>query len=409
MNVNCPNGFDAVAALDSYSHKSRVQLTDDQHLLDIASKQRTSVMPWRGQFSPQLIEHLLRKHSRAGDTILDPFCGSGTVLYEAAAQKMSAVGYDVNPAAVMLADFSMVCRTSTEQRVALIERISTFANDLRDNAETHGGELAIDNLQKTFGKIEFEGENAWLLKAFLLQVFGNSAQVKQRNILKAEKNVREALIGAPYYSGTLTAAAQDARMMPLDDESCSYVVTSPPYINVFNYHQNYRSITEALGCYPLVAARSEMGANRKFRQNRFITVTQYCMDIAETIVEMNRVLRERGKVTIVLGRTSNVRSVAFKNGELIAAIACDGLGANLVDWHERKFTNRFGETIFEDVLTLIPTAFDRDEAIEIGRQVGAQALTRALDGCREERREEIEQAIEASAKIEKSVYFAGCS
>ena len=44
-----------------------------------------------------------RAAGRAGATVLDPFCGSGTTLVEARAAGMSAVGIDLNPLAVLIA------------------------------------------------------------------------------------------------------------------------------------------------------------------------------------------------------------------------------------------------------------------------------------------------------------------
>ncbi len=58
--------------------------------LDIDEKKRSNPFPWRGQFSPQLIETLLEAYCPSGSTILDPFAGSGTVLLEAARQGLSA-------------------------------------------------------------------------------------------------------------------------------------------------------------------------------------------------------------------------------------------------------------------------------------------------------------------------------
>lgn len=41
------------------------------------------------------------------------------------------------------------------------------------------------------------------------------------------------------------------------------VLTSPPYINVYNYHQQYRASAEALGWDLLEVAKTEIGSNRK--------------------------------------------------------------------------------------------------------------------------------------------------
>jgi hypothetical protein len=46
-------------------------------------KTRSNIFSWRGQFSPQLIEHLLLTYCPKNAIILDPFVGSRTVLHKA--------------------------------------------------------------------------------------------------------------------------------------------------------------------------------------------------------------------------------------------------------------------------------------------------------------------------------------
>jgi len=48
---------------------------------------------------------------------------------------------------------------------------------------------------------------------------------------------------------------------------------------------------EALSWNVLKVAKSEIGSNRKHRSNRFLTVIQFCLDIAQTFNEMVRVLK----------------------------------------------------------------------------------------------------------------------
>jgi hypothetical protein len=52
--------------------------------------------PYLGKFVPQLAETLLRRHFRPGETVVDPFCGSGTTLVEANALGIGAVGCDLS-------------------------------------------------------------------------------------------------------------------------------------------------------------------------------------------------------------------------------------------------------------------------------------------------------------------------
>ncbi len=52
------------------------------------------------KFHPPVVRHLLEEYTAEGDTVLDPFCGSGTLLVEAAVLGRHAIGTDVDPVAV---------------------------------------------------------------------------------------------------------------------------------------------------------------------------------------------------------------------------------------------------------------------------------------------------------------------
>ena len=73
--------------------------TISQEILNIEEKNRSNLFTWRGQFSPQLIECLLRSYCPMGSVVLDPFAGSGTVLFEAASMGLPAYGFEINPSA----------------------------------------------------------------------------------------------------------------------------------------------------------------------------------------------------------------------------------------------------------------------------------------------------------------------
>ena len=56
-----------------------------------------------GGFLPALVRYLIGAYSRPGDVVLDPFCGKGTALLEAALAGRRAVGGDISPDAVACA------------------------------------------------------------------------------------------------------------------------------------------------------------------------------------------------------------------------------------------------------------------------------------------------------------------
>jgi len=73
---------------------------------DLPEKERTKhvhrLHPYLGKFIPQLVEIFLRKYFRPGQTVLDPFSGSGTTLVQANELGINAIGYDISVFNVLL-------------------------------------------------------------------------------------------------------------------------------------------------------------------------------------------------------------------------------------------------------------------------------------------------------------------
>jgi len=58
---------------------------------------------YRGNFAPQIARNIIEMYSEKGDYILDPMVGGGTTLIEAKLLGRNALGIDINPEAVKLA------------------------------------------------------------------------------------------------------------------------------------------------------------------------------------------------------------------------------------------------------------------------------------------------------------------
>lgn len=73
---------------------------------DLPERERTKhvhrLHPYLGKFIPQLVEIFLRKYFKPGQTVLDPFGGSGTTLVQANELGVNSVAYDISAFNVLL-------------------------------------------------------------------------------------------------------------------------------------------------------------------------------------------------------------------------------------------------------------------------------------------------------------------
>ena len=76
------------------------------HEQDLHERDRTKhvhrLHPYLGKFIPQLAEIFLRKFFEPGQTVLDPFCGSGTTLIQANEMGINAIGADISAFNILL-------------------------------------------------------------------------------------------------------------------------------------------------------------------------------------------------------------------------------------------------------------------------------------------------------------------
>jgi hypothetical protein len=378
--------------------------TIPRDLLNIQNKERSNPFPWSGQFSPQLIEALLATYAESGTSVLDPFLGSGTVLYEAGRRSLCGFGSEINPAAFKMAQVYRLINATFDQRKMLIGQADELIHNALPCDSLFTGRKRVDSVEASLSQAA-NGAEPPLVKALLdglvVLLDYRDTPVTAADVLRIWKRLRTTALELPFSNFSIDLAHCDARQLPLADDTVDFVLTSPPYINVFNYHQHYRRSVESLGWNLLTVARSEIGSNRKHRQNRFLTVIQYCLDMAGVFHELRRVCRPKARIAIILGRESNVRKTSFFNGEIVARIAVRSCGCRFESRQERVFRNRFGAMIYEDILH-----FSFDEAqLEPPAGIARQTLTAALSRAPAESVADLEDAIDRIGDIEPSPLY----
>lgn len=387
--------LDAVRQLDaSFDDIPLDRHTIPQERLDLANRARTSLIPWRGQFSPELVGLLLSTFLGKSGLVVDPFVGSGTTLIESGLRRFSAYGADVNPAAVYAARTAELMNRRPAERSELFDRLHSQLRRL--SRSDHGDARMLDLVRRVLSEAS-RAETTVLANCLMLAYGAEGKTTNVEALLAAFQRYESISLALPFSPEPLSAVEADARALPLQDGSASLVITSPPYVNVFNYHQHFRQAIEALGHKPLEAARSEIGANRKHRGNRFLTVIQYCLDMWSAFREMRRIIGTTGRALVVVGRESNVRGCRFENARALFGVAAHS-GLALEARMERVFTSRYGTRVYEDILVMAASRAP-DDADAAVRAVAQVQLEKAVPTAKGDVRNDIQEALRAAGDI----------
>jgi hypothetical protein len=351
-------------------HYENIKL--DQSCLNVEIRNRMSRLPWRGQFSPKLIEYLMDTICPNRTVFYDPFCGSGTVLFEALRKERKAFGMEVNPAAWHLATLANFTSLTTDEKKNIYHETRNLAlrsQELSINRVNLNNTSIINEIIKCHDHDFYK----LVLAAVIVLGMGNERDLTYASISRGAIAVLSLFDELMDINCKASCFLNDARQVRFSNECIDAVITSPPYINVFNYHQNYRPAVELLGWNPLQAAPSEIGANRKHRMNRFLTIIQYCLDMSQCIDETSRLMIPNAPLIIILGRTSNVLGASIPNGALIKRLIELSGAFGYIQNEERVFTNRFGERIYEDIFITYRKR-SGDTNLDDARLIGREAL-----------------------------------
>jgi hypothetical protein len=385
--------------------------------LDVVWKTRSNLFGWRGQFTPDFVGYLLDEIKDDGGWVLDPFCGSGTVLQECAVRNRPVCGGEINPAAHAMARFFTFSKMTLDERESLAQRVQDIVraeisefSDLALFNQTEVYRERVSNLldlgRLLLAQASDDDEMTFLL-LILFEAEDSRFPELSQAVFTALTRLTQHLFALPFTSAPVEVALCDARETHGRAlEWASLVLTSPPYINVFNYHQNHRAILELLGYDLLSVASSEMGSNRKNRGNRFKTIIQYALDMESGLASFAHSLKPDGTLALVVGRESNVRGMAVPNSRLVENIVLGVGGFSRLGTFERCFKNRFGSSIVEDILLFRRTAGCpvTGAARKIARAV-LEDLAKRVVG---EIAEDVQDALSGVDAITESPVFSSC-
>ena len=86
------------------------------------------IYPYRGKISAIDAESLIKQLPKKG-VLLDPFCGSGTIIYEARKHGLTTIGVDNNPIAIQIAKGKM-SKIDEKESIIKIKKICLINNEI---------------------------------------------------------------------------------------------------------------------------------------------------------------------------------------------------------------------------------------------------------------------------------------
>jgi len=322
---------------------------------------------------PLTASRLIAGLSQKGARVLDPFCGSGTVVVEARALGREALGSDLNPLAVELS--WLKSRGPTEKFVSdLIQtayHIAEVAEERRlDKAEPHKRydeemrsrypihillELdsimtSIEQLPKnelsrmlrlvvssTLTKLAFSEGDTTRQKAprrlpggFAIQLFADKA-----NELGERLNAFSARVPERTPRAHVTHA--DARNVEfVEDESIDLIVTSPPYPGVYDYLEHHMHRLRWLGLKESRLAEHEIGAKREYRRLRLDEAAErWQYEIGHVLRDMRRMLTRDGRAVMIIADSVVDRQALYADEQIQKAAEFAGMKITAVASQER--------------------------------------------------------------------------
>jgi hypothetical protein len=289
---------------------------------------------YSGRMHPSMAREAIAALSKRGQRVLDPFCGSGTVLVEAMAAGRIAIGSDASPLAILIAKVrsTLLSEEMLDQMVECAHRISEEAA-LRARKRVRPRIPAWATKEKNYfsphialelyGLRDLIGETAedavgWALRASLSSILVKFMQTGPRAAPGADTRRLGRGVPSHFYArrveelaaslralahkvpaGTLApdVTLGDARKVSrVSSASIDLVVSSPPYAGVYDYQEQHEVCFKWLELPQARFTETQVGARGKLS-----SVHRWRTDREAWMGELARTCRRGAHMVLVVG------------------------------------------------------------------------------------------------------------
>ncbi len=286
---------------------------------------------------PEIAAQVLRAFSQPGERVLDPFCGSGTVLVEALVAGRLVAGVDLSPLALRIAE-THVARPNEDQRARFIKALEQIGEASLQRVQSRTRAIAPLNAEeRAFYDPHVVLELAGLrheilslkqgpiqrmlevvLSSLLVKVSRQRADTSDETI---EKRIRKGLTtemfvrkgrelaerwelldeAMPEHAKPAKLVLGDARHLPnLVQGPFELILCSPPYGGTYDYHSHHIRRYPWLSIDASALEHGEVGSRRRLSEAHN-GQARWDDELLSCLRAMAAVLAENGCIVLLIG------------------------------------------------------------------------------------------------------------
>lgn len=260
------------------------------------------IYPYKGKFHPQMIRALLNIIGlKEGETVFEPFSGSGTTAVEAQLLGINFIGIDISPLCVLQAKVKT-------QSLEVLDEIIRIKNEvilkLKPSLFNQTGDF-----YKALEYIENEKTRNFYILARLLAISDESRRgrsfeqsfMKNVNLMiDSVRDFKEISQQLKLKLGKVQIDVGDSRTVRLPDNSVDGIITSPPYSIALDYVENDAHSLKDMGYDLNELEKNFIGVRGKGKEK----VNLYNEDMKKSFQEMYRILKPGKNAVIIIGNAT---------------------------------------------------------------------------------------------------------
>lgn len=327
---------------------------------------RHSLSPYVGGFPPSLAKYFIEWFSNERDTVLDPFCGGGTVPLEASLNNRNAFGNDALDYATVVSKAKVTPISTTTLKNRIVD-IKNRANDITNSnmellddegVKAYFSDYTLNQIlrwkhvirNKEYDDVDnyidalmcgvLHGPSDMFLSVSTKDTYASSPngirnvvenkelEYPRRDVYQSILRKHELVTKNDFNESNTSILTGDARSLDIPSNNVDLVVTSPPYLRVLDYTWNNWIRLWWLG----------NDRNRQ-RDNLDLTssVDKYRTFINQILQELKRVIVDSGIIVLVVG---DVKKELTNTSRIV-------ITANLIAEEARK-VDLYPHTIIND-------------------------------------------------------------